>query len=66
MNIGYNLNPTVYGRGSAIFLHCKSTNTWCTAGCVSLEEKNMVSVMKQLKKGAYIMIASEKSELEKY
>ena len=66
MNIGFNLNPTVYGRGAAIFLHCKSTNTWCTGGCVSLEEKNMVSVMKQLKKGAYIMIASEKSELEKY
>ena len=66
MNIGFNRNPTVYGRGAAIFLHCKSINSWETAGCVSLEESDMVSVMKQLKNGAYIIIVSNKSELANY
>ena len=26
MNIGFNINPTIFGRGAAIFLHCKSTD----------------------------------------
>ncbi|MBR6402178.1 MAG: L,D-transpeptidase family protein [Eubacterium sp.] len=66
MNIGFNRNPTVYGRGAAIFVHCKSINSWETAGCVSLEESDMVSLMKQLKNGAYIIIVENKSELANY
>ena len=66
VNIGFNINPTVYGRGAGIFLHCKSYDHWYTSGCVSLEENNMVSVLKKLKNGAYIIIVESKSEIKDY
>ncbi len=66
VNIGFNINPTVYKRGAGIFLHCKSYDHWYTAGCVSLEEENMVSILKQLKNGAYMIIVEEKSEISNY
>ena len=34
--LGYNDAPAVPNFGSAIFLHCKETDTACTAGCVAL------------------------------
>lgn len=64
--IGFNMNPTIYGRGSAFFLHCKSKNTWATAGCVSLAEADMVRALKLLENGAYIMIVPNKSSITSY
>ena len=46
MVIGFNMNPTVYGKGSGIFLHCKSTDRWWTAGCVSVPDGVMLDLMK--------------------
>ena len=66
VNIGFNTDPVVYGRGAGIFLHCKSTDHWYTSGCVSLEEGNMVTVLKQLKNGSYMIIVEYKSELMNY
>lgn len=66
VNIGFNIDPVVYGRGAGIFLHCKSYDHWYTSGCVSLEEENMVTVLKQLKDGAYMIIVEYKSELKNY
>ena len=55
--IGFNIDPTVIGRGSAIFLHCKSPDHWYTAGCVSVEKEAMLELLRQLRPGAYILIA---------
>ena len=66
VNIGFNVNPTVYGRGAAIFLHCKSTDHNYTAGCVSLSEADMVSVLQDLKNGSYMIIVENKSEISNY
>lgn len=66
VNIGFNINPTVYGRGAGIFLHCKSYDHWYTSGCVSLEESDMVAVLKKLKNGAYMIIVEDKSEISDY
>ena len=63
VNIGFNVNPTTYGIGSAIFLHCKSKSTWNTSGCVSLTEENMVKLLKELKNGAYMIIVEDESEI---
>ena len=63
MAIGFNMNPTVYERGSAIFLHCKSNTSWNTSGCVSLTEENMVWLLKKLKNGAYMIIVEDESEI---
>ena len=56
MNIGFNVNPTIYGRGAAIFLHCKSYDRWWTAGCVSVPEDIMLKLLKQSHNGVYIII----------
>lgn len=66
MAVGFNMDPAVYGRGSAIFLHCKSNNTWSTAGCVSVKEKDMLYMMKNLKDGAYILIVPDSKGIADY
>ncbi len=64
-NIGFNINPTVYGIGAGIFLHCNG-DKWYTSGCVCLSEEDMVWVLKKLKNGAYIIITQDKSEIRDY
>ncbi len=53
--IGYNQNPTVPGKGSAIFLHC---GTNATVGCVAVDRDSMKSILKRLDrtKNPYILI----------
>lgn len=63
MNIGFNINPTVYGRGAAIFLHCKSTDRTWTSGCVSVEENVMADLFRLVHDGAYILIAPSIEEV---
>lgn len=46
--IRYNDRPIVKGKGSAIFLHMKKTNTKYTLGCVAISEKEIVKVIKWL------------------
>ena len=66
VNIGFNLEDIVYSRGSAIFLHVKSTNSWNTAGCVSLEEGDMLTLLLALKDGAYMIIVPDLETLAEY
>ena len=66
MAIGFNIDPTVYKRGSAIFLHCKSVDRWYTAGCVSVPENVMLTLMKKTKNGAYMVIVPERTMLRNY
>jgi L,D-peptidoglycan transpeptidase YkuD (ErfK/YbiS/YcfS/YnhG family) len=44
--INYNVSPVVQGAGSAFFLHV--TNGTATAGCVSIPQANLVSIMQWL------------------
>lgn len=46
--IRYNENPIIKGKGSAIFLHIKNKSTIYTAGCVSVEEKDLLKIVKWL------------------
>ena len=55
--IGFNTDPVIAGKGSAIFLHCKGYNTY-TAGCIAVDEKTMIEILKKIKPNAYIMISS--------
>lgn len=48
--IGYNAQPVVPGRGSAIFLHVSTSHG--TAGCVSLPEAQLVWLLRRLRRGA--------------
>jgi len=59
--INYNMNPIVSGNGSAIFLH-NSTNG-PTAGCISIPESSLVSMMKAIKPNAKILIAKDMNSI---
>ncbi len=66
VNIGFNLEDVVYSRGCAIFLHCKSTDHWYTAGCVSLTEEDMVTLLLMLRDGAYMIIVPDAESIGDY
>ncbi len=66
VNIGFNLEDIVYSRGCAIFLHCKSTNSWNTAGCVSLREEDMLALLAYLRDGAYMIIVPDAESIAEY
>lgn len=66
MGIGFNYNPYVKGRGSCIFLHCKSYDHWPTAGCVSVPENIMLDLLKKSRNGTYIIIVPREQEIVNY
>lgn len=66
MAIGFNRNPTIYKKGSAIFLHCKSYNHWSTAGCVSVEEQVMKQLLQLCRNGTYIIIVRNQEDIAAY
>ena len=66
MAIGFNRNPTVYKKGSAIFLHCKSYDHWSTAGCVSVEESVMKKLLQMSRNGVYMIIVREQNDIASY
>ena len=53
--VAIDYNPEcIVGKGSAIFLHCKGKGA--TGGCVSIPEYDMITVLKNLRKDAKIVI----------
>ena len=66
MAIGFNIDPVVFGRGSAIFLHCKSRDHWYTGGCVGVEERIMVKLLQNCANGTWIIIVPNQDEITKY
>ena len=66
MAIGFNRNPTVYKKGSAIFLHCKSSDHWYTAGCVSVEESVMKKLLLMSRNGVYMIIVKDRGNIASY
>ena len=66
MAIGFNRNPVVYKKGSAIFLHCKSYDHWSTAGCVSVEESVMKKLLQMSRNGVYMIIVRQRGDIASY
>lgn len=54
--IGYNLDPVVRGRGSAIFLHCASPDFAPTAGCIAVARDVLLALLPLLGLGSRITI----------
>lgn len=57
LNINYNEECKI-GKGSAIFLHGINPNKHYTSGCVAIPYKDMLKVMKNVKKDCVIIINS--------
>jgi len=58
--IGYNRDPVVPGKGSAIFLHAWLEEGHPTAGCVALDEEKLVSLIRWIDpaKGPMILMGN--------
>ena len=64
--IGFNQDPVVYGRGSAIFLHIKAPGTWESAGCITIEKSSMDELLPLLKEKLSILILQNEEEIKDY
>ena len=64
--IGFNQDPVVYGRGSAIFLHIKAPDTWESSGCVTVEKSSMEELLTLVNEKVSIMILQNEEEIKAY
>ena len=56
VEVGYNDDPVVRGKGSAIFMHCARDNYSGTEGCVALGVEDLLEVLAELGVGSLIEI----------
>jgi L,D-peptidoglycan transpeptidase YkuD (ErfK/YbiS/YcfS/YnhG family) len=56
VELGYNDDPPVPGRGSAIFMHVARSDYAPTGGCVALSAEDLRAVLKRLNGGSRIRI----------
>ena len=54
--IGYNTDPVVPGKGSAIFLHCAHPDFSGTEGCIAIARDTLISLLSLLGPGSTITI----------
>jgi L,D-peptidoglycan transpeptidase YkuD (ErfK/YbiS/YcfS/YnhG family) len=59
VELGYNDNPIVPGRGSAIFLHVARKQYQPTEGCVAINRANLLSLLRQCGEETTIMIGRQ-------
>jgi len=64
MSIGYNMNPAVFGKGSAIFLHCRKPSDTGTAGCISVPSDVMEKILRKCCEGSVIVLSPDEDSLE--
>ena len=56
INIKYNYSPTVKGKGSAIFLHLCNKKYKPTKGCIAIQKKDFLKLVKKINKNTKIKI----------
>ena len=54
--LNYNINPIIKNKGSAIFIHITRKNYEPTAGCIALKKRDLVELLKKIKKNTKIKI----------
>ena len=64
--VNFNVNPTIKGKGSAIFMHCTRPGASYSAGCVAIPEKRMLQSLKMIDDNAYIVIVRSIEDIAKY
>lgn len=57
--LGYNDDPPVPGRGSAIFLHVAKPDYAPTEGCVALAREDLIEVLGEVTESSYIAIRAK-------
>lgn len=59
VTLGYNDDPVVDGKGSAIFMHCASEGYRPTLGCVALATTDLLEVLGAVKPGDALDIRAD-------
>ena len=54
--INYNIKPIIKNKGSAIFIHLAKKNYSGTMGCIGLKKKDLLDILKTVKKRTKIKI----------
>ena len=54
--LSHNTNPIIKNKGSAIFIHCSFEDLKATSGCVALKKRDLIFLIKNLKRDTYIQI----------
>jgi len=58
VELGYNDDPPIAGKGSAIFMHVKRNDYEGTEGCVALDINHLKQLLKDAKPGDVVCIGS--------
>jgi len=58
--LNYNMHPIIKNKGSAIFIHVAKKNYKKTAGCVAVEKKQLLKIIKELKKNTEVRIENRR------
>jgi len=56
IELSHNTNPIIKNKGSAIFIHCSFEDFKPTSGCVALKKRDLIFLIKNLKRDTYIQI----------
>ncbi|MGO8920431.1 MAG: L,D-transpeptidase family protein [Stellaceae bacterium] len=56
--LGYNDDPVIAGRGSAIFLHVARADYAATEGCVALAQADLLAVLRSAEAGARVVVSA--------
>jgi len=54
IEISHNIKPTIKNKGSAIFIHCSLYDNRKTAGCIALNKKDLLYLIKKIDETTYI------------
>ena len=58
--LNYNMRPIKKNKGSAIFIHVSKKNFKKTQGCVAIQKRYLLKIVKEIKKNTKVMIESRK------
>ncbi|MFA4994885.1 MAG: L,D-transpeptidase family protein [Bdellovibrionales bacterium] len=55
--LGYNDDPVVPGKGSAIFLHIAKPDFSPSAGCIHLSREDLLTVLREADRGSAVLVS---------
>ena len=57
--LNFNMAPIIRNKGSAIFIHVSTKNYRKTKGCVALNKRSLIKILKKIKKNSKIIIENQ-------
>lgn len=54
--LGYNDDPVIVGKGSAIFMHIARENYSPTAGCIALSQSDLIEILESISKDTSVCV----------